>query len=198
MAVLTATIMKNRVALGLAISRGTLALPSGVRFSKEFSVSFIADEDDTDDGGSEVIIGDDLEPVLSMSRKFYATTDDAKHVHMSEQTVSKLIAACGGEDGVLLIAEHESAPVGFFAGLIVPGMFNAGFHALHEVAWYVEPEFNGMGYGKKLIKAADDIRKVLGCWKFEKATLATSPKYADDILIAAGFAPSYKSFMKVD
>jgi GNAT superfamily N-acetyltransferase len=183
----------------------SVAFPPGIREASRFSRKFVYDDgggylEDEEDfrTGRYVAVGADLEPILEMSRRFYATTDDAKHVPMCEETVRELIAACGGGNGVLLIAEHDGLAVGFFAGLIVPGMFNADKKALHEVAWYLTPEYMGHGYGVKLLKTADAMRKALGCWKFEKATLPTSPPIASEILLKEGFAPSYNSFMKVD
>lgn len=139
----------------------------------------------------------DIDSIVNMSRKFYATTDDAAHVPFCEETVRNLSAMLA-DSHIMLVAENEGEIVGMLGAYVAPGMFNASVSGAHEVVWYVEEIARDLGVGRKLLQAADKERKARGCWKFEKATLATSPKFADDILIRAGFAPSYKSFMKVD
>lgn len=139
----------------------------------------------------------DVPAIVEMSKKFYSSTDDAGHVPMCEETVANL-AAMLAESHIMFIAEVDGKAVGMIGAYVAPGMFNAAAVAAHEVVWYVDESARSSGVGRALLTAADNERRARGCWKFEKATLATSPKFADDILISSGFVPSYKSFMKVD
>lgn len=140
---------------------------------------------------------EDVSAIVDLSREFYATTDDAAHVPFCESTVSWL-ASMLADSHIMLVAELDGKVCAMIGAYIAPGMFNASVKAAHEVVWYVAPYARDSGIGGRLLREADKIRKELGCWKFEKATLSTSPPIADEILIRAGFTPSYKSFMKVD
>ena len=139
----------------------------------------------------------DVNAIVEMSRIFYATTDDARYVPFCEDTVFGL-ASMLVDSHIMLIAEIDCEAVGMIGAYVSPGMFNASATGAHEVVWYVSPSHRGSGIGGDLLKAADAERKERGCWKFEKATLATSPPIAAEILLKAGFSPSYNSFMKVD
>lgn len=138
----------------------------------------------------------DIPAIVEQSREFYATTDDAKFVPFCSATVENL-ARVLTESHIMLVDVEGDVQRGMIGVFIAPGMFNNSVNGAHEVVWYVSPEFQGQGVGGRLLKAADEERKKRGCWKLEKATLATSPPVATEILLRAGFMSSYNSFMKV-
>jgi len=140
---------------------------------------------------------DDVPNIVFQSREFYATTDDAKHVPFCPVTVANL-ACVLTKDHIMLVDVEDGTQRGMIGVFLAPGMFNGSVTGAHEVVWYVSPEHQGSGIGRELLNCADELRKERGCWKFEKATLATSPPIADKILRGAGFVPSYNSYMKVD
>lgn len=140
----------------------------------------------------------DIPAIVEQSREFYATTDDAKHVPFCAETVEDLAHMLVLEHIMLVAVNADGVQQGMIGVFVAPGMFNRSFHGAHEVVWYVSPEHQGAGVGRALLNAADEERKRRQCWKFEKATLATSPKIAGEILLKAGFIRSYDSYMKVD
>jgi GNAT superfamily N-acetyltransferase len=140
----------------------------------------------------------DIPAIVEQSREFYMTTDDAKFVPFCAATVENL-ARVLMEDHIMLVdVSADCVQRGMIGAFIAPGMFNNSVTGAHEVVWYVAPEHQSLGVGRALLAAADEERKDRGCWKLEKATLATSPPIADKILRSAGFVPSYNSYMKVD
>lgn len=141
---------------------------------------------------------EDIPAIVAQSREFYATTDDAKHVPFCEETVMDLAAMLAESHVMLVDVSAEGEQRGMIGVFVAPGMFNRSVLGAHEVVWYVAPKHQGSGIGRRLLQAADSARKERECWKFEKATLATSPPVADRILRSEGFEPSYNSYMKVD
>lgn len=139
----------------------------------------------------------DIPAIVEQSREFYATTDDAKHVPFCPDTVADLASVLAA-DHIMLVDVEDGMQRGMIGVFIAPNMFNRAYIGAHEVVWHVFPKDQGAGIGRDLLREADKIRKDRGCWKFEKATLASSPPVADRILRAEGFAPSYNSYMKVD
>lgn len=139
----------------------------------------------------------DVPAIVSMSRKFYETTNYAKTTPFDADTVWDL-AEMLASTSVMLIAECEGVAVGMIGVLIAPDLFNRNHLTSTEIVFWVDPNFTGQSLGKKLLRAADEARKARGARKFQMVALATSPPQVAMMYEREGFTLSETSHTKVD
>lgn len=84
--------------------------------------------------------------------------------------------------GVILIAEKEK-PVGMLIAMIVDSFWNPNIKELHELAFWVEPEYRGGTHGFRLLKAYVDFglqlkeQKRIDCFYVTKMVDSPDIKY---------------------
>lgn len=139
---------------------------------------------------------DDVNAIVDMSAKFYATTAYAAVAPMSRATVEKLTRWLI-ETGVMLVAFDDSKGWVGMVGLgCVPGTFNDAMVGAHEIVWYVDPEARNGGVGRALLEAIEPACKERGADAIWMMHLADSPPQAGEMYVKMGFAPSEHSYMK--
>lgn len=138
----------------------------------------------------------DIPAIVVMSARFYETTSYAGFAafdpHAAEALARNMI-----DSGVMLIAEDESGPVGMVGLMAVPFMFNPAHKVAYEVVWWVNPEAQGAGTGRKLVRASDAACKAAGCSAIVMVRLSSSPPQADALYVSEGYAISEYSYTKV-
>lgn len=137
----------------------------------------------------------DIPAIVSMSRKFYATTDYAMHAPMDDETVADL-AAMLVDTGVMLVAEFDGAIVGMVGLVVAPFMFNRGVRTAHEIVWWVEPDAQGFGVGKALLAAVEPACRAQGVVSIQMVHLANSPPQAAALYERMGFRLTETSYTK--
>lgn len=138
----------------------------------------------------------DVNGIVAMSSKFYATTEYRHFSDMEEETVADLVRMLI-ETGVMLVAEDRGELVGM-AGLFVgPFLFNKHKLGAYEVVWWVNPDDQGAGAGKGLLAAIEAACREKGCVYIHMVTLATSPAHAGAIYERIGYAHSETCYTKV-
>ena len=137
----------------------------------------------------------DIPAIVAMSRKFYATTDYAKHSPMSDDAVAD-IAAMLIDTGVMLVAEFDGAVVGMVGLMVLPFTFNPQRTMAAEVVWWVEPDAQGFGVGKALLQAVEPAAAARGADLVQMMTLATSPPQAGAMYERAGYRHSETCYTK--
>lgn len=139
---------------------------------------------------------DDMPAILRMSAKFYATTSYAEWADFCPASVEN-VAAMMIDTGVMLVAEVDGRVVGMVGLVVVPFMFNNAKTGAHEVVWWVEPEAQGHGIGKALLKAIDGACRSKGCDIVQMLHLANSPPQAAALYLSDGYKPTESLFTKV-
>lgn len=137
----------------------------------------------------------DTPVLLAMGAKFYATTSYAGFAEYDEATVADLIDMM--RDGVLLIAEDESGPVGVVGLVVFPFLFNRSIKTAHEVIWWVDPDAQGAGAGKALLAAIEPACRAQGAVAIQMVHLSNSPPQAAALYERMGFAHTESSYTKV-
>ena len=137
----------------------------------------------------------DLPAIVSMSAKFYATTDYTAFSDFCPDTVAGL-ATTLIEHGVMLVAEAEEV-VGMAGLFVAPFMFNHARKGAYEVVWWVEPEAQGAGAGKALLAAIEPACRAKGCHAIQMVHLATSPAQAGALYERMGYRHTESSYTKV-
>lgn len=137
----------------------------------------------------------DVDAIVSMSSKFYATTNYRSYVNMDEETVANLVRMLIGTS-IMLVAEDGGEIVGMAGMVIAPFLFNAGIKGAHEVVWWVSPDTRGSGAGKGLLAAVEQRAKDRGCRIIQMMTLSTSPPQAGAMYERIGYAHSETCYTK--
>lgn len=141
-------------------------------------------------------IESDVNAIVEMSAKFYATTTYRGFANMDEETVADLVRTLI-ENGVMLVAEDQGQVIGMAGLFIGPFLFNKHKKGAYEVVWWVSPDTRGSGAGKGLLGEIDAACREKGCDIIQMVTLSTSPPQAGAIYEAMGFAHSETSYTKV-
>lgn len=137
----------------------------------------------------------DVDAIVEMSSKFYATTHYRGFADMCGDTVEAL-ARTLIDTGVMLVAEDRGEVIGM-AGLFVgPFPFNTAKSGAYEVVWWVSQDTRGSGAGKSLMAAIEPACRARGCNIIQMLTLPNSPPHAGKIYEAMGFAHSETSYTK--
>lgn len=138
----------------------------------------------------------DVDGIVAMSSKFYATTSYRGFANMDEDTVSGLVRTLI-DSGVMLVADDAGELVGMAGLVVAPFMFNHGFVAAYEVVWWVSPDSRGSGAGKRLMAEIEASCRAKGCAIVQMVTLSTSPAHAGAIYESLGYQHSETSYTKV-
>ena len=138
---------------------------------------------------------DDLDVIVSMAEKFYATTHYSHWANFNAETVENL-ASNLIENHVMLCAESAGEVVGMVGLFIAPFMFNNDVTAAYEVVWWVNPEAQGSGIGMELLAAIEPACKAKGCEAIQMVMMANSPPKAAAIYEKFGYTHSETSFTK--
>jgi GNAT superfamily N-acetyltransferase len=136
---------------------------------------------------------DDLDAIVAMSAKFYATTTYARWAPMCPDTVRDL-AAMLIDTGVMLVAEAEGAVVGMVGLCVAPFMFNRAKRGAYEVVWWVEPTAQGAGIGRALLAAVEPACRAAGCDIAQMVHLSTSPPQAAALYEREGYRHTESSY----
>lgn len=138
----------------------------------------------------------DVPAVVSMSRKFYGTTDYIATEPFDADTVWDLTELLIST-GVMLVAEVEGDVVGMAGALIAPGLFNRHISVATEVVWWVDPNCTRHGVGQKLFKALESHCRIKGARRLQMVKLRTSPEHVGTMYEQAGYPLSEISYTKV-
>ncbi|ALN79508.1 GNAT family N-acetyltransferase [Lysobacter antibioticus] len=136
----------------------------------------------------------DTPALLAMGAKFYATTSYSEFAEYDWVTVSALIDLM--RDGVLLVAEDDSGPVGVVGLVVAPFMFNGSRSVAYEVIWWVDPDAQGAGAGKALLAAIEPACRDRGVSAIQMVHLSNSPPQAAALYERMGYRHTESSYTK--
>lgn len=137
----------------------------------------------------------DVPKIVPLTEKFYNLTSYARKYKFDYETVfeltSKLI-----QQGIVFVVELDHKVVGVVAISVHPFLFNKDQLSSGEVVWWVEPEAQSQGWGKKLFLIADQECKDWGLPTCQMFLMADSPPVARALYESAGYQLSELSFTK--
>lgn len=138
----------------------------------------------------------DLNAIVAMGAKFYATTRDSEIIPYDEASCAYM-AQLMLETGVLMVAERNGAVVGMVGLLLSPYPFNFNFKWTSEVMWWVEPEHRDTGAGIALLRECDVANVKVGAKIGHMQLLANSPEHVAKLYEMLGYEHSATAFIKV-
>lgn len=139
---------------------------------------------------------DDIDAIVEMARKFYATTSYAEWAEFCPDSAGAL-AATMIDSGTMLLADDGDKLLGMVGVFVVPFMFNREKVSAHEVIWWVEPEARSTGAGVKLLDAVEPMCKEIGVGAIQMMHLSNSPPQAGALYESRGYKHSETSYTKV-
>ena len=138
---------------------------------------------------------DDLLRIVEMSAQFYPHTYYIKISPFDTESVS-ILASSLIDNGVMLVAEVEGKVVGMVGLVPAPFIFNPSIVGVYEVIWWVEPEYQGQGVGRDLLRVIEPIAKEKGASYIHMVCMADSPIQAAALYIKEGYDHTEMSFTK--
>jgi len=100
----------------------------------------------------------DKTEIIEMMKRFRAESHIKQYQEIdNEEYWSQLLDSIFAGAGIVYIAEGK----GLIMGLIAPVIWSNKHYAMHELAWWVKPEFRNGTAGYKLVKAYIEYGKKL-------------------------------------
>ena len=138
----------------------------------------------------------DLDAIVEMGERFYRSTSYAHWASFCPDS-ARLLGQMLIEEGVVLLADGPSRPIGMVGLAVVPFMFNRSALAAHEVFWWVDPEARGGLAAWRLLKAVEPACIERGCSAIQMTLLGDSPEIASSMYRRAGYSHTETSFTKM-
>lgn len=134
--------------------------------------------------------------IIKHAEKFWALTEYAERAEFDPLQCLETVTMCA-QQGLLLSAVYAGEVIGFVAGVVTP-MIASNALSGTEVAWWVEPEFQGNGVGKALLGAAEVAAREAGAVFWTMIVMeAVDPERAAAVYERAGYHQSERAFTKV-
>lgn len=131
--------------------------------------------------------------VLDMARNFYEVTDYEEHIPYDYESCGELFDRCV-EQGLCFVADNGT-PVGFVLGLAFPSMMNKDYMIGAELAWWVQPEFRGIGF--RLLRSIETEAREMGVKIWSMMALESlEPEVAEAIYLKAGYIPTERTYSR--
>lgn len=139
---------------------------------------------------------DDVDAIVDMSAKFYATTTYPSFARFDVMSVASL-ARFLISDGVMLVYEDRGVVVGMVGLVVSPFPMNAAVSLATEVVWWVEPNHRDTGAGVALLRAVAPACRALGASAIQMMDMADSPPHAATLYERMGYHLTERSYTKV-
>lgn len=137
----------------------------------------------------------DLSRIVLLSSEFYKTLSYARTIPFDYETVTELTLNLI-KSGVVFVVELDGLIVGVMAVSVHPSMFNKNYLISGEVIWYLSPEAQSQGWGKKLLAAVDQECKDWGLTTGQLFLMKESPPVATALYESLGYELTELSFTK--
>ena len=134
----------------------------------------------------------DKERVLEMARKFYSACGYESHIPFDYDSCASLFEMCLD---LCSVAEVDGKLVGFVLGIQTPYLMNRNYMVGGEIAWWVEPEYRGIGI--KLLRHIENTAQELGLKMWSMMCLESmEPEKVSEIYLKSGYQPTERSFAR--
>lgn len=138
----------------------------------------------------------DMDAIVAMSERFYATTEYPAIAPFCAESVRGLAEGLA-DAGIMLVAEHDGEVVGMAGLAVAPFLFNRATLAAYEVVWWVNPGVRAGGTGLALLAEIERSARAKGCKAIQMVSLATSPPHVGRVYQRCGYRHSETSYTKV-
>lgn len=138
---------------------------------------------------------DDIPACVAMGEHFHAQTAYTDVAYDNDSAAHML--AMSVEQGLLVVAEHDGALVGFCFGLSCGLPFNAAVKTGTELAWWIEPAHRKGRVALQMLALIEDAARAAGCKYWSMAALeAVNPERAETIYLRAGYRPTERNYTR--
>lgn len=140
----------------------------------------------------------DLRRIVEMSERFYPYTSYwtySKIPFLPEGAA--LVAESLIENGVMNVLELEGRVVGMIGVIFIPFIFNPNYIHAGEIIWWVEPEYQGSGWGEELLRSIDGKCKEANATHIQMIDLPNSSLSAARLYEKLGYVLTERSYTKV-
>lgn len=135
---------------------------------------------------------DDAEKIVAMGERFFASTHYSEFAEYDNSHARALVERMI-DSGVLLVADDGDI-IGMVGLVIAPFVFDPRLLVAYELMWWVAPEHQARGIGRKLIEAIPDKCKESGADVIQMIHLDNSPPAAKALYEKLGFKAREHSF----
>jgi GNAT superfamily N-acetyltransferase len=140
----------------------------------------------------------DLRRIVEMSEKFYPFTSYWIYSKIPFSPVgAAVVAQALIENGVMNVVEIDGSVVGMIGLIFIPFIFNNEYTHSGEIIWWVEPEYQSGGWGRKLLRSIEPQCKEAGAVHIQMMDLANSPLSAAHLFEAEGYVLTERIYTKV-
>lgn len=140
---------------------------------------------------------EDLQAVVALAPEFFAMSPYTAITTLDPASASASLTALQANPlGVVLVARHEKAVVGFIFGSLTPLYFNTAYTVAVEAGWYVIEAYRNDRAGLSLLWAFEDWAFQNGAKAVVMSALATNPKVLQTYR-KAGYTPVETTALKV-
>lgn len=109
----------------------------------------------------------DRDVIVTMSLKFQATTNYARHLHATAATLSGLVdRILGNDEAALFLAERAGVVVGMFAAMLYTHPMS-GARVGSELCWWMDPDARGGRAALRLLRTAEQWAREHGATVFQ-------------------------------
>ncbi len=137
----------------------------------------------------------DAGKIVPLTKKFYVQTSYARTNTFDDDTVFELTTKLI-QHGIMFVVELEGKLVGVMGVSVHPFLFNKNELVSGEIIWWVEPEAQGAGWGKKLLLTVDAECKTWGLKSSQLFLMADSPPIARQLYESIGYKLTELCFTK--
>lgn len=137
----------------------------------------------------------DAPKIVPLTEKFYTKLSYARTYKFDYETVFELSTKLI-QNSIVFVVELEDKIVGVMAVSVHPFLFNKNQLSAGEVIWWVEPEAQDQGWGRKLLQSVDSECSRWGLPTCQLFLMAESPPHAQTLYEALGYQLTELSFTK--
>lgn len=139
---------------------------------------------------------DDVEAIVAMSEKFYATTYYTEFAPFDADSCSHIILGLITA-GTLLVAEVEGKLVGMIGVVVHPFLFNVNVVQASEIVWWLDPDYRKTNTAKMLMQAMENRAKEQYVDLMLMINLDNSPPAAKVLYTNLGYKNTENAWTKV-
>ena len=140
---------------------------------------------------------DDIPACLMMGRAFFDESGFSAELSCDpgslRETFSHLIYS---DDGVLLIAERGTEPIGMAGAIAYPNYFNRAEKSAQEMFWWMRPDARGGHDGVRLLRGLEHWAQSRHCRSITMICLPELGSPAERVYQRTGYRASERSYIK--
>ena len=139
----------------------------------------------------------DIRACLQMGRAFFDESGFAAELEFDHESMRKTLEhLVSSDDGVLLIAERGTEPIGMAGAIAYPNYFNRMQKAAQELFWWMRPDARGGHDGVRLLRGLERWAQRRLCTTITMICLPELGSPAERVYQRTGYRASERSYIK--